>query len=77
MMSEQEAIDCEELKRSIASAKQNFYTMCETIERATPEQLKHMGLREKTKAEGMMHYFYSYQKDIKKIMDAHIRKYPD
>lgn len=76
-MTEQEQRDLNEVNAYVQVKKLNFYEMCKTIQRATPAQLSQMGVGGKTVGEAMQLFYVLCERNIKKALDAHVRKYPD
>jgi hypothetical protein len=76
-MTEQEAADLEVMKAAMQKKKLECYSYMESLDRADARQLETSGYGGKTNAEAMQHAFKMFQKDIKKLVDAHVKKYPD
>jgi len=76
-MTEQEAIDLEELKRAIRDRKVRCYDYLVSLDRLSAEQLKYSGYQGKSNAEAMQDTFKRAERDIEKLVDTHTRKYPD
>lgn len=75
MIPQQEQADLDALKIAIAKFKLDCYDGQWALTRLTPEQLGHSGY--KSIAEGLLYRVQSTQREIKRLTDAHIRKYPD
>lgn len=76
-MTEQESKDLEKLKADMLTVKVNFYSMCQSLNRADARQLETMGCRNMSSGDAMQHFFKSYERDLKKLQDTHVKKYPD
>lgn len=77
MISPIEQKDLDELNLAVKHEKENFFAMCETIARSTEEGRDHLGCNGQTKGEAMETFLALYQKSIKKLQTAHVKKYPD
>lgn len=75
--SDAEEKDLVVLRKAIQEKKDSFYSMAETIDRADAHTLETMGHRGETPGEAIHSYFKRYQREIKKLCDAHTKKYPD
>lgn len=73
----QEQRDLEKLRQEIRAKKDACYSYMESLDRADAQQLETSGYKGKTNAEAMQHAFRLFQREIKKLVDAHVRKYPD
>lgn len=76
-MTENEQKDLETLKTDIQECKLRFYDYALYITRMNPTELEQAGHRNKTVAEALLSVYQNSQKELKKLTDAHIRKYPD
>jgi flagellar biosynthesis/type III secretory pathway chaperone len=76
-MNENERQDLELLKQKIREAKLSLFDYLRSLDRMTSEQLRDCGHGGKTNAEAMRDHFKRVQKEIEKLRDAHVRKYPD
>ena len=77
MTREAEHHDAEILCAAIISKKQACYSYMESLDRADARQLETSGYKGKTNAEAMQIAFKHYQRDIKKLIEDHFKKYPD
>lgn len=69
--------DLEVMKAAIVQKKLDCYSYMESLDSADEKQLLHSGYADKTNAEAMQHAFRMYKRDIKKLLDTHVKKYPD
>lgn len=76
-MDEQEKKDLDVLSAAVHTQKTACYSYLESLDKADARQLETSGYRGKTNAEAMQHAFRLFQRDIKKLIDAHVKKYPD
>jgi hypothetical protein len=76
-MTEQEQADLDVMKAAILGKKLGCYSYMESLDRADARQLECSGYKGKTNAEAMQHAFRMFQQDIKKLIDQHVKKYPD
>lgn len=76
-MTDQEAINLTELKVQIQSKKNACWLYLVSLDQADARQLETAGHKGKTNAEAMQWAFRGYQKDLAKLVAAHIKKYPD
>lgn len=72
---EQQDIDL--LKQKIREEKLSCFEYLKHLDRMTTEQLRSAGYGSKTNAEAMREHFQRVKKNIDKLTEAHIRKYPD
>lgn len=75
-MTPEEEKDLKEMKQAILNKKESCFSYLEVLDRAAPDDLIAWGYR-CTNAEAMQKSFRSYQSDIKRLIAAHIKKYPD
>jgi len=76
-MTEQESQDLETLKANVLKRQIQFYEYAVYLDRMSTEELTNCGYRNKTNSDAIHSAFKDSQKDIKKLHDSYIRKYPD
>lgn len=76
-MNEQEMKDLEEMKAMIRDKKVSTFDYLTMVSRYNEIDLLHSSYRGKTIAQAMEAIVLSAMKDIKKLTDNYIRKYPD
>lgn len=76
-MTEQEQKDIDELKKAVDAKKISTFNYLGAIEQADERHLLTAGYGGKTNAEAMRIIFVAAKKELKRLMDAHLKKYPD
>jgi hypothetical protein len=76
-MTEQEQKDLDEMKAAIQKKKLECYAYMESLDKLDARQLVMSGYGNDTNAEAMRDAFHRFQGDIKKLIDKHVKKYPD
>lgn len=74
-MTEQEQADLAAMLAECNRIRKNTFGAMRDYDRWTPEQVKTSGY--KTKEDAMIEQFRYAQKQIDKLLAAHVRKYPD
>lgn len=76
-MTEKEQQDLIELRSATVQKKESLYSYLLTIERASEQELVHLGYRNMSKESAMRIAFQSFHKQVCQLAAAHVRKYPD
>ncbi len=75
-MTDEEQKDLDKLKADQLAKKLQCYDYLVHLSRCSDTELLHAGHR-KGKPQAILDTVLSFEKDIKKLADAYIRKYPD
>jgi signal transduction protein with GAF and PtsI domain len=76
-MDDQERQDLEKLQKELQRERISTYDYMSSFLRYTPTDLKHAGYEGKTVADAIKSVLEASRQRIKKMTDAHVKKYPD
>ena len=76
-MTDQEFADLNQMKQKMAQEKELLFSILQSLDRATPEELKYGGWRGMTNADAMRGAYQSCAARIEKLEEEYIKKYPD
>lgn len=77
MTTEEEQKDIEKLKADMQAKKLSTYDYMSSILNYTDRSMEASGYGKFTRAEAIKKILEDSRKDMKKLMDAHLKKYPD
>jgi hypothetical protein len=76
-MTDQEKADLEAMLARKQEIQNTCFSMLASLDKAGERELETSGCKGLSNAEAMRKFFQIYQRDIKKLIDSHVRKYPD
>ncbi len=77
MRGPQYAADLAAMKQTIQDIQNNCWAILKTLDTATPEMLNDCGYSGKTNAEAMQLAFRDKKKQVSKVLEKFLVKYPD